>query len=395
MKRFCILLLILLLPLCALADEAIDISNECIINRQAWTEKKPGELRDNNYATFYKGQVVNIEAPADAKIAAVLIKWQVQPKGDVILLRSDDGNKYTEVLREPCKYAQQLLILETPESILRIKASSGQVEVNEVIVLTEGEIPASIPQWQDAPEKVDLMLFSTHPDDEVLWFGGMLPTYAGEQGKEVLVVNAVFGTYRRMLELLDSLWTCGVKNYPIFCRYADVNNGTQAQIKQKWRGKAYDPDNGPIELIRQYKPDVVVCHDIQGEYGHPAHVLFSTLARSGVENAALPNKHAASAKKYGVWDVPKTYIHLYHENQIHMDWHQPLTAFGGKTGIEVAAEALECHVSQMDENAAWQMSDADGGEYDNGLFGLWRTTVGPDVKKNDMFENIPAKDNKE
>jgi len=391
MKRlfFLLMTLALLLPFAALAEEAQDITRECIVNKQVWNEKKPFQACDDNYATFYKGQAITIQAPEGKTIGALMIKWQVQPKSGVVLLRSDDGNKFTEVLREECKYAQQLIVLDTPESILRFKAASGQMEVNDIIVLTQGEIPASIPQWKDAPEKVDMMLFSTHPDDEVLWFGGLLPTYAGEQDKEVLVVNAVFSTYRRKLELLDSLWTCGVENYPIFFGFAD-NRGSLKEIKSKWMGKAYHPDNGPIEVIRQYKPDVVVLQDFRGEYGHNAHILFTQLASKGVESAALSGKHPDSEKKYGLWDVPKTYVHLYAENQLRMDWTVPLTAFGGKTGLEVAAEALECHVSQMDENAAWQMADVSSGQYDNGLFGLWRTTVGPDVVGGDMFENIPV-----
>ena len=390
MKRLIFFLLILLLAIgsTALADEAQDITTECTVNKQAWNEQKPDKFRDRNYATYYKGQAITIIAPEGQQIGAILIEWQVQPKTGVVVLRSDDGNKFTEVLRTECKYAQQLIVLDSPVSILRFKAASGEMEVNEVIVLTPGEIPAYIPQWKDAPEKVDLMLFSTHPDDEVLWFGGLLPTYAGEQDKEVLVVNAVFGTYRRKLELLDALWTCGVDNYPIFFGFAD-NNGSIKEIKSKWQGKAYHPDNGPIEVIRQYKPDVVVLQDFQGEYGHNAHILFTQLASNGVVNAAISGKHPDSEKKYGLWDVPKTYVHLYGENQIHMDWNVPLEAFGGRTGIDVATEALDCHVSQMDENAAWQMSDVISGQYDNGLFGLWRTTVGEDVLKNDMFENIP------
>ena len=390
MKRlfFLLLTLALLLPLAALAEEAADITRECIVNKQAWNEKKPDQVRDGNYATFYKGQAITIQTPADKPIAALLIEWQVQPKVDVVVLRSDDGNKFNEICRAACRYAQQLIILDSPETIVRFKAASGQMEVNEIIVLTEGEIPASIPQWKDAPEKVDLMLFSTHPDDEVLWFGGLLPYYAGEQDKEVLVINAVFGTYRRKLELLDSLWTCGVDNYPIFFGFAD-NNGSLKEIRSKWQGKAYHPDNGPIEVIRQYKPDVVVLQDFQGEYGHNAHILFTQLASNGVNKAAQSGQHKESEKKYGLWDVPKTYVHLYGENQLRMDWSIPLQAFGGKTGIDVATEALACHVSQMDENAAWQMTDVISGQYDNGLFGLWRTTVGADVMKNDLFENIP------
>ena len=392
MKRLLFLLLTIgmLLPLAALAEEAQDISKECIVNKQAWVENKVDKVRDSNYATYYKGKTVTIQAPEGKTIGALMIKWQVQPKSDVVLLRSDDGEKYTELLRAECKYAQQLIVLDSPETYLRFKAANGsQMEVNEVVVLTPGEIPASIPQWKDAPEKVDLMLFSTHPDDEVLWFGGLLPYYAGEQDKEVLVVNAVFSTYRRKLELLDALWTCGVDNYPIFFAYAD-NRGSLQEIRNAWLGKAYHPDTGPIEVIRQYKPDVVVLQDFRGEYGHNAHILFTQLASNGVKKAAESGQHVASEKKYGLWDVPKTYVHLYAENQIDMDWNVPLEHFGGKTALEVATEALDCHVSQMDENAAWQMSDVSSGKYDNGLFGLWRTTVGPDVLKNDLFENIPA-----
>ena len=31
----------------------------------------------------------------------------------------------------------------------------------------------------------------------------------------------------------------------------------------------------------------------------------------------------------------------------------------------------------------------DGGQYDNALFGLFFTTVGEDVSKDDLMENIP------
>ena len=387
MKRliYVLLALCLLLPLAALAEEAQDITAECIVNKQAWNDAKPDKVRDSNYATFYKGQAVTIQAPEGKTIGALMIKWQVQPKVKVVLLRSDDGNKFTEVFREDCKYAQQLIVLDNPETILRFKAASGQMEVNEIVVLTPGEIPASIPQWKDAPEKVDLMLFSTHPDDEVLWFGGLLPYYAGEQDKDVLVINAVYGWFYRRQELLDALWTCGVDIYPIMLGYPDQVD-TVNEIIREWGVKNRQPKNKAVALIRQYKPDVVVLHDVDGEYGHNAHKAFCWLGQQGVERAADPNEHAESFKEWGVWNVPKTYIHLWGDNQMRMDWKQPLTAFGGKTGLEVADEAFHCHVSQTQK----QYRVEDGGEYDNALFGLWRTNVGLELVKNDLFENIPA-----
>lgn len=394
MKKLLFFMLVcLLLSGGALAEEALDITRECLINDLTWSETDPSGICDGDHATFDTVRSVLIVSHEEKPIASLLIQWQEQPKNDIVIEGSTDGQVFTEICRTPCKYAQQFILLNTCVPIVRISAdATNKIKVNELSVFTEGDTPAWVPQWKDAPEKVDLMLFSTHPDDEVLWFGGLLPYYAGECDKEVLVINAVFNTYRRKLELLDALWTCGVDNYPIFCRYEDLDKGTQKQVRARWAARPYSTDDGPTELIRQYKPDVVVGHDMYGEYGHVAHTLFSTMTREGVKGAANPNKHPASAKKYGLWDVPKTYLHLWRENQIHMDWHQPLAAFGGKTGIEVAEEALNCHVSQIsNSSSAWRMSDVDGGEYDNGLFGLWRTTVGPDIEKNDMFENIPAK----
>ena len=149
-------------------------------------------------------------------------------------------------------------------------------------------------------------------------------------------------------------------------------------------GTANDGEQA-IRMIAEKKPDVVVLHDTEGEYGHTAHMAFCWLGQQGVERAADPAEHPASAAEWGVWNVPKTYIHLYPENQLRMDWHQPLSAFGGKTGLQVAAEAFLCHATQQER---WQVQD--GGEWDNALFGLWRTTVGPDTVKTDLFENIPA-----
>ena len=68
-----------------------------------------------------------------------------------------------------------------------------------------------------------------------------------------------------------------------------------------------------------------------------------------------------------------------------MDWKIPLPAFDGKTALAVAQQAMECHKSQL--SRGWKVWE--GGEYDNALFGLWRTTVGDDTLKNDLFENIP------
>ena len=67
-----------------------------------------------------------------------------------------------------------------------------------------------------------------------------------------------------------------------------------------------------------------------------------------------------------------------------MDWNLPLSAFGGKTGLEVAREAFACHISQ--QHTDYRVRDS--GSADCSLFGLYWSAVGPDTEKDDFFENL-------
>jgi LmbE family N-acetylglucosaminyl deacetylase len=139
-----------------------------------------------------------------------------------------------------------------------------------------------------------------------------------------------------------------------------------------------------VALYRKHKPDVVMLHDERGEYGHGVHRLISEAGRKAADAAADPARYLRSFESDGIWDVPKIYMHLYEENVIRMNWHVPLERFDGQTAYQIAEQAFLCHRSQSND---WDMHS--GQEYDNSLFGLWRSMVGEDVQKADLFENIP------
>ena len=67
-----------------------------------------------------------------------------------------------------------------------------------------------------------------------------------------------------------------------------------------------------------------------------------------------------------------------------MDWRKPLASFDGRTAFDIAEAAFACHKSQKSNGLIVQ----DWGQYANNRFGLYATAVGPDVEKNDLFENI-------
>jgi LmbE family N-acetylglucosaminyl deacetylase len=236
--------------------------------------------------------------------------------------------------------------------------------------------------WLPPPEKADLLVLFAHPDDEVLFMGGVLPYYAGELHKRVMAACVVPASSQRSLELLDSLWLNGLRSYPSFGPMRDNFSMSLQGMYGKWRkDKLY---RYVVGLYRRFKPDVVVSHDMKGEYGHGAHRAAADAAWQSLTLSANAKRYPDSAKEYGVWDVPKLYLHLYEKNAVDMNWRRPLDAFGGKTAFDMAKEGYACHTSQQQT----EYTVEDSGPYDNSLFGLVHTNVGPDVKKDDFFENI-------
>ena len=136
-------------------------------------------------------------------------------------------------------------------------------------------------------------------------------------------------------------------------------------------------------MIRRYRPDVLVTHDLDGEYGHPQHKITARHMEEAVRAAKDPSRYPESAGKYGVWEVKKLYIHLLDENAVYMDWDTPSQALGGRTPLEVATLGFQQHRSQQ---RAYSMDD--GIIYDYTKFGLLYSAVGEDVNRNDLFENI-------
>ena len=190
----------------------------------------------------------------------------------------------------------------------------------------------------------------------------------------------------RRQELLNGLWHCGVRNYPLLCGLKDVRYSAVDAAYQCWgRETAYKTI---VRAIRRFQPDVLVTHDILGEYGHTQHIVTSDAAYQAVLLAADPGYDPDSAQQYGAWQVKKLYRHLGDAPTTRMDWQQPLAAFGGQTGLEIAAQAFKMHASQQD--ILWPTPPGPGEQYDSTVFTLVYSTVGPDEAGNDLLEHIEA-----
>lgn len=284
-----------------------------------------------------------------------------------------------------------------------------EMSVCDIYLFTEGTLPDWVQVWQPPCEKADLMLLSTHSDDEQLFFAGILPYYAGEIGAAVQVVYLTnhWDTTNRPHEQINGLWTVGVRNYPIVGPFPDDVNtlsrdgesvrqtldrtlnifGEEALIKFQ------------VQMIRRFKPQVIVGHDVNGEYQHGAHIANTDTLQKALAPAADAAQYPDSAQEYGAWSVPKTYFHLWEENKIVMNWDVPLTKFGGKTAFEVSKTGYACHRSQQWTWFTRWLTGTNEGETDTIVkaseitkyspceYGLYQTHVGPDTKA-DFLEHI-------
>ena len=385
------LLLALLMAVPALSEgtEAKELTAGCVFSSNA-KSKEYTLMTDRNFSTYYplnekKGWLeVKAEEPIYGISVSMVDKYGLQPISYDLQVEDGKGD-WTTIGQS--KYLVDWYVPEEPVTRFRIKATSKErIRIAEIRVFGEGPKPADVQDWQEL-EKCDMMLLACHPDDEVLWFAGLLPTYAGERQYKVQVAMMTPRNEERQLELLACIWHCGVRYYPCFIGFHDKHGGSIEKQYKVWKGK-----NRVMRLvtecIRKYKPEVLVTHGIEGEYGHSAHRVTSEAARLCVDFAAKKKYYADSVKKYGLWQVKKLYLHEYDKNQVVMDWNQPLSAFGGKTGFDVAEEAFQFHATQTARD--WEFTR--GGEHDNTLFGLYFTTVGEDTGLNDFMEHISTEE---
>ncbi len=371
----------------AFAQEAEDLTLKCdiTVSSKLWTAPR---LSDRDWDSYWNGEdgggkSVRISSPAP--VYGLYLCWMEEPRAWT--LETKTKGVWDKKDMEPSPFQHQYIPLDGAREIV-LKPQGGNRKwfgFSELFVLGEGEVPGYVQQWKAPDGECDLMVFFAHPDDESLFFGGTIPEYAGERGLDVVAACFSNANRTRTSELLNSLWTMGMTNYPVFGPFHDSFSKRLATAYKEFneqKVKRY-----AVELFRQYRPRVVVTHDLNGEYGHGMHMMCADAALYAFDLAADAGKYGQSAELYGAWQVSKLYLHLYPENEIEMDWDRPLVAFRGRSGFEMAQEGYLRHQTQQRlEQFRPEPRDS---AYSSYRFGLAKTAVGPDTRKNDLMENIP------
>jgi len=286
-----------------------------------------------------------------------------------------------------------------------------------------GEIRfASVELRVAPPVKAWLMAIHAHPDDEGIFFGGVLPYYAQTLELPVVLVNMTTGwlnadgtqttdSYTRQAELTEAAVRYGLNVGPVFALFQQTNwNLTIDNSWDRWADYVTDGDDVAegqrrasrrlAELIRKYRPEVIATHDFDGEYGHPDHkaLAFATAAawdlaagrEAVIDDGVTPATVVTPDGLAGApWEARKLYVHSYGQGRLFHDHWEAVSIDSDDDGTpdqtprEVANYALSAHVSQGGPHVATVYDPlANGGnswdDHPSEWWGLYASAVGPD-----------------
>ena len=388
MKKTLILIIFSLIIMNVNAKEA-NITKNCniTVNNNVYDDISDGKY--TTYEDFKKNDVIKIKCEEEVNYIYIYYNKKAS-KGK--LNNIEIGNN---------GFLHELIKLNDKEKAISIKYEEDY-SIADIYIFNTAELPEWVEDWQ-VLDKADLMLFSTHGDDEHLFFAGLMPTYI-DKGKKIQVVYFTnhYNNTNRYHEQLEGLWTIGIKYYPVFSTFPDEHSLSGDEALELFKKNGFTAEDAlkyEVEQIRRYKPLVVVGHDEKGEYGHGQHILNTNILKEAIIKANDSSFADESIKKYGLWNISKLYLHLYHENQLILNYDLPLKTYDNKTAYEMSKLGFAKHKSQQftwftawlnGENNEYQLA-TEIEEYNPAYYGLYYSSVGEDLHHNDMFENTYEK----
>ncbi|MBQ6840754.1 MAG: PIG-L family deacetylase [Bacilli bacterium] len=384
MKKL-LFLLTFFIPFMVNAEE--DLTSKCTIKIG---EKEYSKITDNNYSTYLKF----------TKDSAITISCEEEIQNIYVMynVKSTQGTiQYADVNQETGtnNFLNEVIKLKNSTKNATITYNEDY-SIAEIYTFSK-DLPNWVQDWQTL-DKADLMLFSTHSDDEQLFFAGLMPTYINKGYKiQVVYFTNHYNNTLRYHEQLDGLWTIGIKYYPVISTFPDAYSESLEGATKNLNAAGYSREDAlafQVEQIRKYKPYVVVGHDEKGEYSHGQHMLNTDILKEAIHKA--DDKSFNTTTELNPWKISKLYLHLYNENKIVLDYDIPLENYEGKTAYEVSKEGYSKHYSQQ---YTWFTDWLNGPNnsytsatqiktYNPAHYGLYYSSVGEDVNKDDIFENV-------
>jgi mycothiol conjugate amidase Mca len=178
----------------------------------------------------------------------------------------------------------------------------------------------------DATSPLCLMSVMAHPDDESI-AGGLYGKYADE-GVRTVLVTATLGEEG---EIVDPTMDAAaiqprlgeVRTEELKCSVAALGIGQLYMLGYRDSGMAGTPANANplaftnvdfesavarlVALVRRERPQVIICDDENGSYGHPDHIMAHRIAEAAFDGANNPVRYPVAPGEPGPWQPSKLY----------------------------------------------------------------------------------------
>jgi N-acetylglucosamine malate deacetylase 2 len=194
-----------------------------------------------------------------------------------------------------------------------------------------------------------ILTISAHPDDESLFAGGTLAMFAeqghsvyilettrgegGEVGEPPLTTAENLGVYREQ-EVRKAVRELGARDIfflPYIDPYMEING-----IARPIEVPLEDFTQSIGEYVGKIRPDLVITHGSNGEYGHPQHIYTHRATRMALANGAP----GATLLSWCAWHQPAD-----HERILNQD--DPADIVHNVTPwLEAKIAAVLCHQTQ-------------------------------------------------
>lgn len=343
----CILILLLALPVLPVAaetEQAEDLTETFRFDFGSDPDAAKRILQERVHCfTFRENEAFTLTWDAEVRDARLCISWQEPPESVSVTQYAANGTALLTETLVPHPDSVIPLLREARSTV--VQAGEDGMKVLFCAVYGPGELSEPYHEWQETPDHLDYLLISTHPDDDVLYLGSIVPTYGAEKGYVGTIVYVTCQNRVRADEAENGAWAMGLRYRPVFFGMPDINNSAPQEYKNAFRYSELLLNT--VRIYRKLHPLVVFAQDLNGEYGHWQHKLTAKAAREAFSLAADPTFDPESYEQYGTWQVQKLYLHLYQKNKLTVDAHAPLSFFDGKDAFEVAREAYKKHVSQQ------------------------------------------------
>ena len=293
--------------------------------------------------TFLPYERFNISWDPSVDAHWLCIQWEKMPE-HIRLLQYDQNDALLSEIAVGEEYDTILPLTADTVKVSFLTERRGMT-IAHMGLYSDGVLPDPFYPWKKTSGHLDYLLISTHPDDDTLFMGGIIPTYGAEQGYVGTVAYVTTPSRLRVNEAVMGVWAMGSEYYPFFLDFCDLNNQRSVEARNKFPQEAVTL--AVVRLLRQQRPLVVFTHDVNGEYGHWQHKIVSAAVQEACKLSADESYDPSSVQAYGAWEVKKCYVHLYPENPLVMDISTPLASMGGKTALEVASAAFAKHRSQQ------------------------------------------------